>query len=108
MAVPKAKREAYRELALVASKVFLEHGALRVVEAWAHDVPKGKVTDFYRAVKATDDEEVVFSFVEWPSKEARIAGWAKVMEDERMGSPDTMPFDGKRMVYGGFTPILDV
>jgi uncharacterized protein YbaA (DUF1428 family) len=71
-------------------------------------VPDGKVTDYKSAVKATGDEKVVYSWVEWPSKESRDAAWPKIMADERM-KPDeaSMPFDGKRMIYGGFTPIVD-
>ena len=106
--VPNAKREAYRELAATAAKIFLEHGALRDVEAWGVDVPKGEVTDFYRAVKAGDNETVVFSFIEWPDKATRDEGWKKVMADERMKPDhDNMPFDGQRMFWGGFQPILD-
>ena len=106
---PENNREAYRTLATKASAIFKEHGATRVVEAWGDDVPDGKVTDYRMAVKAEDNENVLFSWVEWPSKEARNEGWKKVMEDERM-KPDgsEMPFDGKRMIYGGFEPILDV
>ncbi|MBV5324039.1 MAG: DUF1428 domain-containing protein, partial [Rhodospirillaceae bacterium] len=91
-----------------ASQVFFDHGATRVVEAWGDDVPTGKVTDYARAVKAQGDENTVFSWVEWPSKEARQEGWKKVMEDERM-KPDgsEMPFDGQRMIYGGFSPLVD-
>ncbi|MGH6613937.1 DUF1428 domain-containing protein [Sphingomonas sp.] len=102
-------KDAYRGLASKASTVFRDHGATRVVEAWGDDVPDGTVTDYKRAVQASGDEHVVFSWVEWPSKDARDAGMAKVMEDPRM-KPDAsseMPFDGKRMVYGGFAPILD-
>ena len=108
LAVPDTNKEAYREMAQKAAAVFLEHGASRVVEAWGDDVPDGKVTDFRRAVKAEEGENVVFSWVEWPSKEARVQGWEKVMADERM-KPDmeNMPFDGKRMIYGGFEPIVD-
>jgi uncharacterized protein YbaA (DUF1428 family) len=107
--VPEGKRDAYREMATKAAAVFQEHGATRVVEAWGDDVPDGKVTDYKRAVKAEEGENVVFSWIEWPSKEARVAGWEKVMADERM-QPDhaNMPFDGKRMFWGGFAPILDV
>jgi len=108
LAVQDTKKEAYREVAQKASAVFLEHGATRVVEAWGDDVPDGKVTDFRRAVKANDGESVVFSWVEWPSKEARVKGWEKVMADERMKKDmENMPFDGKRMIYGGFEPIVD-
>jgi len=106
--VPAGNKEAYRALAAKASQVFFDHGATRVVEAWGDDVPKGKITDYAMAVKAEGDENTVFSWVEWPSKEARNEGWKKVMEDERM-KPDgsEMPFDGKRMIYGGFSPIVD-
>ncbi|HWT12083.1 MAG TPA: DUF1428 domain-containing protein [Allosphingosinicella sp.] len=106
--VPPENKEAYRAMAQKAAGIFREHGAVRVVEAWGDDVPDGKVTDYRRAVKAQDGEAVVFSWVEWPSKEARVAGWQKVMADERM-KPDhgTMPFDGMRMFWGGFTPIVD-
>jgi uncharacterized protein YbaA (DUF1428 family) len=106
--VPEGNRDAYRAMAEKAAPVFREYGATRVVEAWADDVPEGKVTDFRRAVKGTDDEKVVFSWIEWPSKQARDEGWKKVMEDERMQpDPANMPFDGKRMFWGGFAPILD-
>jgi uncharacterized protein YbaA (DUF1428 family) len=107
--VAEGKKEAYREMAAKAAPIFREHGATRVVEAWGDDVRDGKVTDFRKAVKAEDGENVVFSWIEWPSKEARVAGWEKVMADERMKppEPDAMPFDGKRMFWGGFAPILD-
>ena len=106
--VPNDKRDAYRDLAAKAAKLFQEHGAIRDIEAWADDVPKGEVTDFYRAVKAKDDETIVFSFIEWPDKATRDEGWKKVMADERM-KPDKegMPFDGQRMFWGGFQPIVD-
>jgi len=106
--VPNDKKEDYRTVAARAAKMFIEHGAVRVVEAWGDDVPDGKVTDFKRAVKAEDAETVVFSWVEWPSRDARVEGWKKIMADPRMqpGAID-MPFDGKRMIYGGFEPLLD-
>ena len=108
LAVPKANKEAYREMATTAADVFLDHGATRVVEAWGDDVPDGKVTDFRRAVKAKDGETVVLSWVEWPSKKARDAAWPKLMADERMKyEPENTPFDGTRMIYGTFTPIVD-
>jgi uncharacterized protein YbaA (DUF1428 family) len=108
LAVPVANKETYREMAAKAAMVFKEHGASRVVEAWGDDVPNGKVTDFKGAVKAKSDEAVVYSWIEWPSKEVRDKGWKKIMADSRM-QPDrnTMPFDGQRMIYGGFVPILD-
>jgi uncharacterized protein YbaA (DUF1428 family) len=105
--VPNANREAYRKMAATAAEVFLENGAVRDLEAWGVDVPKGEVTDFNRAVEAKDDEVVVFSFVEWPDEATRNAGWKKVMEDERMQpGQDSMPFDGKRMFWGGFSPVV--
>lgn len=105
--VPEANREAYHELASKMAKVFREHGANRVVEAIADDVQHGKVTDFYRAVKAEDGETVVFSFIEWPDKLARDDAWAKIMADDSMKPTDPMPFNGQRMFWGGFEPILD-
>jgi uncharacterized protein YbaA (DUF1428 family) len=106
--VPDANKDVYRALAEKASQVFRDHGATRVVEAWGDDVPDGKVTDFARAAHKQNGETVVFSWVEWPSKEARVAGWEKVMADERMQPDGTeVPFDGKRMIYGGFTPIVE-
>jgi uncharacterized protein YbaA (DUF1428 family) len=106
--VPNGNKEAYRALAQKAAEVFKDHGAIRVVEAWGDDVPDGKVTDYKGAVKATADENIVYSWVEWPSKQARDEGWKKVMADQRMQpGQSTMPFDGKRMIYGGFAPILD-
>jgi uncharacterized protein YbaA (DUF1428 family) len=105
---PARDKEAYRAMAAKAAPVFLEYGATRVVEAWGDDVRDGKVTDFRKAVKAEEGENVVFSWIEWPSKEARVAGWEKVMADPRMKPDhDNMPFDGKRMFWGGFQPILD-
>ncbi len=107
-AVKTANREAYRKHAEDAAVIFKDHGALSVVEAWGDDVPEGKLTSFSMAVRREDDEAVVFSWVTWPSKEARDAGWAKVMADPRMPSDmSTMPFDGKRMIYGGFVPIVE-
>jgi uncharacterized protein YbaA (DUF1428 family) len=106
--VPEVKKEAYREIASKVAPIFQDCGALRVVEAWGDDVPEGKVTDYRRAVKAVDGENVVFSWVEWPSKAARDEGWAKFMADERMKSEEGKDvFDGQRMFWGGFEPILD-
>ena len=104
-------KEEYRyvagtEMAGKAAPIFKEYGATRVVECWGDDVPHGKVTDFFMAVKAEEGETVVFSWIEWPSKEVRDAGMAKVMADERMKPGPDLPFEGKRMIYGGFAPIL--
>lgn len=104
-AVPAGSKEAYREFATHHGAILREHGASRVVDTWGDDVPDGKVTDFRRAVKATGDEKVVYSWIEWPSKAVRDAGWQKVMADPRMQRE--MPFDGKRLIHGGFAPILD-
>jgi uncharacterized protein YbaA (DUF1428 family) len=102
------KREAYVALANKSASKFDEYGAARVVEAWGDDVPDGKVTDFRRAVRAEDGENVVFSWIEWSGKDARDAAWPRIMEDPDM-RPDhgNMPFDGKRMFWGGFEIILD-
>jgi uncharacterized protein YbaA (DUF1428 family) len=104
--VPEGKRDDYIALANKMAKTFREKGATRVVEAIGDDVNHGKVTDFYRAVKAEDGEKVVFSFIEWPDKATRDAAWKDIMENEPAPS-DPMPFDGKRMFWGGFEPILD-
>ena len=101
------RRDAYTKMATEGSAIFLEHGALQVVEALADDVPHGKVTDFHRAVAAAGDETIAFSWIVWPSKAARNAGMARVMADERMKPQADMPFDMKRMIFGGFDIILD-
>lgn len=108
-AVPTANKEAFRKHAEEASVLFKEHGALHVVECWSDDNPEGEATSFSMAVKRAPEETVVFSWILWPSKEVRDAGRAKVMTDERMSQDmSAMPFDGKRMIYGGLASILDV
>ena len=108
VAVPADNKEAYIAMAAKAAPLFKEFGALRVVECWADDVPDGKLTDFRMAVKAQDDEEVVFSWIEYSSKEVRDAANQKMMSDPRMKEfGESMPFDGKRMIYGGFAPIME-
>jgi uncharacterized protein YbaA (DUF1428 family) len=105
-AVPAGNKQAYLDMAKKAAAVFKDYGAVRIVETWGDNVPDGKVTDYKGAVKATPDEKIVYSWVEWPSKQVRDEGWKKMMEDQRM-KDHQMPFDGKRMIYGGFAPILD-
>lgn len=107
VAVPAANKQTYLDFAKKALPLFKEFGATRLVECWGDDVPDGKLTDFRGAVKAEDGEVVVFAWIEWPSKEVRDAGMKKMMEDPRMTEMGDMPFDGKRMIFGGFQPILD-
>lgn len=107
-AVPTAKKDEYRKFAEDTAVVFKEHGALKLVECWGDDVPEGKINSMHTAVLREPDETVVFSWVTWPSKAARDEAWPKIMEDPRM--PEDMksaPFDGKRMIYGGFEIILE-
>lgn len=108
IAVPKANRQAFIDHAKTVDGVFMEFGATRVLECWADDVPDGTLTDFRKAVQATADEDVIFSWIEWPDKPTRDAAMAKIMDpgfsDPRMSVP--MPFDGKRMIYGGFVPVV--
>lgn len=106
-AVPTANREKYKQHAELAAAVFKECGALTVVECWGDDVPEGKLTSFPLAVKREQDETVVFSWVTWPSRQARDDAWKKVMADPRMQpGANPMPFDGKRLIYGGFEMIV--
>jgi uncharacterized protein YbaA (DUF1428 family) len=106
--VPADMKEAYRKMADDAWAMFKGLGALRVVEAWDDDVPEGKVTDLRRAVKAGPDEKVVFSFMEWPSREVCDTAHDAMIRDDLMQMPDVMPFDSKRMVYGGFSPVVEL
>jgi uncharacterized protein YbaA (DUF1428 family) len=108
-AVPTANRELFRKHAEVAGRVFKEHGAQRVVDCWGDDVPEGKLTSFPLAVKRQDDETVMFGWIVWPSRQARDEGMKKAMEDPRL-QPDSnpMPFDGKRLIYGGFEVLVDL
>ena len=105
--VPTHKKAEYLEMSAKAAAIFKEHGAIKLVECWGDDVPDGKVTDFKGAVKAEAGETVVFSWIVWPSKAARDEGNAKVMKDPRMQPGADMPFDGKRMIYGGFDVLFE-
>ncbi|GEO40256.1 uncharacterized protein YbaA (DUF1428 family) [Skermanella aerolata] len=105
--VPTHKKEEYREMCARAAEVFKEHGAIKLVECWGDDVPDGKVTDFKGAVKAEAGETVVFSWIVWPSKAVRDAGHPEVVKDPRMQTGADMPFDGKRMIYGGFDILFE-
>jgi uncharacterized protein YbaA (DUF1428 family) len=105
-AVPTANREAYRKYAEAMAEVFKANGALDVVDCWGDDVPEGKLTSFPMAVKCEPGEAVVFSWITWASREARDEGWKGAMADPLMQPGATpMPFDGKRMIYGGFQMI---
>ena len=107
IAVPKANKQAYIDSARAAAPIFKEYGALRVVETWSETIADGKVTDFKRAVQAKEDEAIVFSWIEWADKQTYDAAAAKMETDERWKDMGEMPFDGKRMVWGGFDPIFD-
>ena len=107
-AVPETNKQAFIDFAQKSAELFKKHGATRVVECWADDVPEGETTSFPMAVKKQDDEAVLFSWVEWPDKVTRDAAYENMMpEMEAMGFGE-MPFDGKRMIYGGFVPVVDV
>lgn len=106
-AVPTANKSQFIEHARAAAEVFKEYGALRVVECWEDDVPEGEVTSFSMAVKRKDDESIIFSWLEWPSKAVRDDAMPKVMEDPRLQMDvNPMPFDGKRLIFGGFESIM--
>ncbi len=107
ISVPTANRSEFLDHAHRIDALFLEFGAVRVVESWGDDVPVGTTTDFRRAVAATADETIVFAWIEWPDKETRDAAQVRMQTDPRMmGTP--MPFDGKRMIYGGFEAVVEL
>lgn len=110
LAVLNENKDAYKAVAEKAAAVFKDHGALSVVENWADDIPDGEVTSFPMAVKCEPNESVVFSWITWPSREARDLGNKNAMSDPRFADwdPKTMPFDGKRMIYGGFTTLVEL
>jgi uncharacterized protein YbaA (DUF1428 family) len=113
IAVPKANKQKFIDHANMADGMFIEMGAIRILECWADDVPDGTLTDFRKAVQATEDEDVIFSWIEWPDKETRDKAYAVMMDpdnkDPRMDmEKNPMPFDGKRMIWGGFKPVVDM
>jgi uncharacterized protein YbaA (DUF1428 family) len=105
--VPNGKKAAYQQMSENAASLFKEYGASRVVECWGDDVPDGKITDFKGAVKAESGENVVFSWIVWPSKQVRDEANQKMRNDPRMQMTPDMPFDGKRMIFGGFEVLID-
>lgn len=100
--VKTGNKQAFLDMANKMSSIFAEHGAMRSVECWGDDLMDGKVTDFKRAVQATDDETVVFSWDWWPDKATYDAAMKKLMADDRMKPDGSMPFDGRRLIYGAF------
>jgi uncharacterized protein YbaA (DUF1428 family) len=109
--VPKKNTAAYRRLARLAGKVWREHGALEYVECIADDVKKGKWTSFPQAVKLKKNEVAWFSWITYKSRKHRDQVLARVMKDPRLAKmmdPNAMPFDGKRMIYGGFKAMVDL
>jgi uncharacterized protein YbaA (DUF1428 family) len=106
--VPRDKKAAYRKMAKLGVEIFTDHGATRVVECWGDEITPGKVTGFDKAVKLKDDEVVVFSWIEWPDKRVRNQGMKKAMSDPRWEAidPENLPFDGKRMIYGGYRVLV--
>lgn len=113
IAVPTVNKEKFRSHAGLADPAFMEMGALRILECWGDDVPAGVQTDFRRAVQAKDDETVVFSWIEWPDKATRDAAMSRMMDPAQMDprfdpAKNPMPFDGKRMIFGGFAPLVSL
>ncbi|MDX8447808.1 DUF1428 domain-containing protein [Mesorhizobium captivum] len=109
LAVPKANLEDYKKMATQAGAIWKEYGALAYVECIGDDVPYGEITSFPRAVQAKDDEVVVFAWVVYENRQSRDAVMAMIMADERLKADwPTMPFDGKRMIFGGFQPFIEL
>lgn len=113
LAVPTANKQKFIEHAGLVDTIFTDLGATRVVECWADDVPEGKITDFGKAVQAMAAESVVFSWIEWPDKKTRDAAMQQMMskdfKDERMDTEkNPLPFDGKRLIFGGFKPVVEI
>lgn len=113
LAVPTASKQRFIDHAKTGNSVFMDLGATRILECWGDDVKTGKQTDFRRAVDAKDDETVVFSWIEWPDKPTRDSAMARMEElmktDDRINpQKNPMPFDGMRMIYGGFAPVVEL
>ena len=117
IAVPTANKQKFIDHAKLGDGVFMDLGATRILECWGDDVADGKLTDFRKAVQAKDDETIVFSWIEWPDKATRDAAHSKMVEwmqhpekaDLRMHpEKNPMPFDGKRLIFGGFTPLVEL
>lgn len=106
LAVPTAKKAEYKKMAEKGWEIFKDYGCLGMTECWGADVPDGKVTSFPMAVKKTEDETVVFSWMEWPDRETCDKGMASMMQDARMKDMPAMPFDGMRMMWGGFDELV--
>ena len=106
--VPKANKEAYIKVAQASGVIFQDYGAIRIVESWSETTPDGKQTDFKKAVKATADEAIVFSWIEWPNQATCDAAAEKMQNDERFAEMGDMPFDGSRLIYAGFNPIFEI
>ncbi|WBU53227.1 DUF1428 domain-containing protein [Paracoccus sp. SCSIO 75233] len=106
-AVPTANKDAYLEHAKGSWPIFKSLGAVRMIEGWGVDVQKGKVTDLIDAVQAKDDETVVYSWIEWPDKATSDSAWGQMMSGEAGQDMPEMPFDGSRMIFGGFEPVYE-
>lgn len=105
--VPVKNKQAYIDLAKKMHEIYLEHGALRVVESWGEDLPKGKLNDFHTAVVAEEGEGVVYTWIEWADKATRDVANKKIMADPRMRPGGELPFSGSRVIYGGFATIVE-
>ena len=108
LAVPTANKAAYKKVAEETWEIFRDHGCLALRENWGVDVPDGKVTSFPMSVKKQEDETVVFSWMEWPDKETCDKGWEAMIKDPRMANMPKMPFDGMRMMWGSFEPLVSL
>lgn len=106
-AVRSADKQALTDFATSTNTMFVEYGALRLIDCWGEDVPHGKLTDLYLAVAAEEGETVCVGIVEWPDKAVRDSAWARLESDPRMAGLQG-PMDGKRMIFGGFSALVDI